>query len=245
MNITHLRHLFRAYLIESKRTLLICSLISFGLLALAFATNAMPEILPITPYLITLWIAGSFFQFSLKKNNSVHFFNLPVTTAEKFIHAILTTLLIGIGIHLIAFVGAYIGYYLIHPLLHINIDKARWIANDKMSIWNQLIMHKKAYWFYGASLAALLFGSIYFKTKAIVKSLSSGLGFLFGIALYFWALFSITFWKDINSIHQYNGSMDFNLADSPFWYEHYYIAPIALIVFFLSLTYLRLRETEV
>jgi hypothetical protein len=243
MNITHLIQLFRAYFIENKRTLLICCLISFGLLALAFATNAMPEILPITPYFITLWIAGSFFQFSLKKNSSVHFFNLPVTTAEKFTHAVLSILFIGVVIHLLAFAGAYFGYYVIYPLLHINIDEVRWLANDRPSIWKQLTWRRDPNLTYGVTLAALLFGSIYFKTKAIFKSLGSGLSFLIGIGLYFWALFSIIFCKEINSANR--GSINFNLTDSPFWQEYYYIIPITLIVFFLSLTYLRLKETEV
>jgi hypothetical protein len=245
MNITHLIHLFRAYFIENKKTLLICCLISFGLLALAFATNAMPEILPVTPYLIMLWIVGSFFQFSLKKNNSVHFFNLPVTTAEKFTHSILAILFIGIVIHTLAFAGAYFGYYVIYPLLHVNIDEVRWIANGRMSIWEQLTWTKPIYWTYGVGLAAFLFGSIYFKTKAIFKSLGSGLGFLTGIGFYFWALVSITFRALFNGESQYRSSVNINLTDTPFWQEHYYVIPIALIVFFLSLTYLRLKETEV
>jgi hypothetical protein len=245
MNIIRLTHLFRAYLIENKKTLLICCLISFGLLAFAFSINAMPEILPVTPYFIILWLTGSFFQFSLKKNNSAHFFNLPITTAEKFTHAILTILLIGIVIHLLAFAGAYFGYYIVHPLLHNNIDEYRWIANDRMSIWKQLTFLKGTYWVYGVGIAALLLGSIYFKTKALLKSLGSALGLSTVFSLYFLALTYIAFGKLLNGGNEYHDSVNFNLADSPFWQEHYYLIPIALIVFFLSLTYLRLKETEV
>jgi hypothetical protein len=245
MNITRLTHLFRAYFIENKKTLLICCLISFGLLAFAFTVNAMPEIEPFTPYLITLWFAGSFFQSSLKKNNSTHFFNLPVSTTEKFIHSVVVLIIIGAAVHLLAFAGAYTGHYLIHPLLNNNINEYRWIGNGKMAVWDQLILYKEAYWVYGIGMVSLLFGSIYFKTKAIIKSVGSGLGILLGISFYYLGLIAITFRALFNGDPLYRSSLNINLTNSPFWQEHYYLIPIVLIVFFLSLTYLRLRETEV
>ncbi|MDR2971277.1 MAG: hypothetical protein LBU83_05025 [Bacteroidales bacterium] len=245
MNILNITNLFRAYFIENKKTLLICCLISFGLLAFAFTVNTMPEILPITPYIITLWFAGSFFQSSLKKNNSTHFFNLPVSNAEKFIHSVLTIIIIGAVIHLLSFAGAYTGYYLIHPLLNNNIEEYQWIVNNKIAVWDQLLMQKEAYWTYSVGGTALLFGSIYFKSKAIIKSVGSGLGILLGISFYFLALISITFRALFNAEPLYRSSININFSDTPFLQEYYFLIPIALIVFFLSLTYLRLKETEV
>jgi hypothetical protein len=239
MNITHIINLFRAYFIENKKLLLICSVITFALVAWEFTSTAIPEISLMVPYLIPLWIAGTCFQSSLKRNNCTHFFNLPVTTCEKFLYATVSILIIGVVFQLLGIAGAYTGRYLIRPLLY-----SESYLHYRFNIIEYLLGLKE-YLYYAAALIGLFFGSIYFKKNAFWKTLAIGVGFLFSIALYSWALISITFWKEINSAHQYRGSINFNLADTPFWQEHHYIIPIVLIVFFLSLTYLRLRETEV
>jgi membrane-associated PAP2 superfamily phosphatase len=189
-----------------------------------------------------LWLACSFFQFSLKKNNSIHFFNLPVTTLEKFTHALLAVGVIGIVIHLLAFAGAYTGYYFVRPLFQ--IEESKWIIDG--SLWKELAWHKEAYWGYAAALAALLFGSIYFRTKALIKSIGTFLAFSFASSLYSFLLFYIAFgniWNKKELLAEH--SININIIDPLSWEEYYYVAPIAVIMFFLSLTYLRLRETEV
>jgi len=240
MNITHIINLFRAYFIENKKSLLISCLISFGILTFAHSIHAMPEIAPITPFVITVWLAASFFQFSLKKNNCTHFFNLPVTTCEKFTHAIATLIIFGVVIHFLALAGAYVGYFLIHPLLNNSIDETRWIINGRVDIWEQYLLDWKVVAFYIAGIVAFLFGSIYFKRKALLKSLGCSMGFSFGLSFYTLGLIYIAF-GSINS----SNNVSFNIANGDFLYEHWYIVPITLTLFFLSLTYLRLRETEV
>ena len=248
MNTTHIINLFRAYFFEHKKMLLICCIISFGALAWAFANRAMPEILPITPYFIVIWVAGNFFQFSLKKNNSAHFFNLPVTAADKLIHSIVVILLLGIVIHSLALAGAYIGYYVIHPLLNTNINEIRWTIHGKMSIWEQLILiDKGAYLYYLAAISAFLFGSIYFKKNAFWITIACGIGFFFGVFLYYLALLFIVLGtiKDLGGYQYSFESTSISMLTSLFSQDNYYIIPIVLILFFLSLTYLRLKETEV
>jgi hypothetical protein len=247
MNIIRINNLFRAYFIENRKMLLICCLISFGALAWCFTISAMPEILPIAPYVIMLFLAGMFFQSSLKKNNSTHFFNLPVSTAEKFIHATVVLLILGIVIHLIAFAGAYTGCHLIRPIFNHEVDTNRWIFNGRMSIWNQLVLFWQQYLVYAAALSAALFGSIYFRGKALIKTLGVGVGFLFGIALWSFMLIRLFLWDFFTNLRDSNidSGDNFNIMGPGFLENHYYIISIVLIVFFLSLTYLRLRETEV
>jgi len=240
MNITHIINLFRAYFIENKKTLLISCLISFGILTFAHTINAMPELAPIAPFAITLWLAGNFFQSSLKKNNCTHFFNLPVTTCEKFTHAIVTLAVFGIIIHFLALAGAYAGYYVVHPLLNTDINETRWLINGKMDIWGQYCLNWHIISYYIAAIVTFLFGSIYFRRWAFLKSIGWGLGFSFGISFYALGLIYIAFGSMSSS-----NNVSINIANGDFLYEHWYIFPIAIIVFFLSLTYLRLKETEV
>jgi hypothetical protein len=249
MNTTRIINLLRAYFVENKKMLLICCIISFGVFAFLHTIVAAPELSIFLPPLIMFWVAGTFFQYSLKRNNSTHFFNLPVTAAEKFVHAILVLAVCSVAIRLLAIAGAYVGYYVIHPLLNTDIDTNRWIWCGKPSIWEQYRMYFKEFTHaYLMPLSIFLFGSIYFKKNAFWKTIVSGIGFMFGYVLYVFALLFIAFGtikpRFNTGIHSFNTVIDMP-PNTLFLQEHYYIIPIALAVFFLSLTYLRIRETEV
>jgi hypothetical protein len=245
MNLTRLTNLFRSSFIENKKTLLICSIISFSVLAFGFTISAMPEIAPLTPYALMFFLSGMFFQPSLKKNNSTYFFNLPVSTIEKFIHAIVVIIIIGVIIHLLAIAGAFTGYYVFHPLLHNDIDINRWVANGKMDIINQLMFDRTNLYIYAVLISVFLFGSVYFKSKAFIKTIAVGTIVSSSFSFYIFILMTIVFRNLFIDLRETKIDFEFNIMGSSFWQNYSHVIPIALILFFLSLTYLRLRETEV
>ena len=217
--------------------MLICSLIVFGVMAYGFTVSRMPEISPLIPFVILMWIAGTFFQSSLKKNNSTHFFNLSATSCEKLVNAIVILVLLAAIFQIFIIAGSYTGYYLLRPIFVSN--EARWIANGKPEVWEQIFMFKEAYWAFFVALSAFLFGSIYFKKNAFIKTIGIGIGGMFAIAIYSLLLVFIAFGE--KSYQSANINVNYN----HFLLNYGYIFCIALIVFFLSLTYLRLKETEV
>ena len=247
MNIARISYLFRAYFIENKRKLLICCFISLGTLGFAYSTNAMPEFSPLVPYFITFWLAGTFFQYTLRKNNSPNFLNLPVTTAERFIHAIFILLIIGAVMFFLALAGSYIGYYIIHPLFDTNMDEYRWVINGEMSIWNQHTEYLGGWLYYLVVFSTFLFGSVYFKKGAFWKTLICETSFLIVLGFYNRLLEFIAFGHSNLAVVDKGELIIFtktNILHSSFWGINFHVILIALLLFFLSLTYLRLKETE-
>ena len=244
MNITHIKHLFRAYFIENKKRVLIGSIICFAALAWGFSTYTGPEISPVVPFGFLIVIAAASFQSSLKKNNTTHFFNLPVTAAEKLVNAIAVILVFCIIIYVTSLAGSYAGYYIFRPLFHPNGGHLRFmqILGDR-SILEWSLGDIRLYLYFAAALSAFLFGSIYFKKNALWITAASGLGFLMSIAIYQIVLLYIAFGNFTETLPK-NHPKSINILNLDFLID-YHAIPIAIILFFLSLTYLRLRETEV
>jgi hypothetical protein len=231
MNIIHLINLFRAYLIENKKVLLIYCLITFGIAILGFSTNSMQVIAILVPYFILYWVAGTFFQSTLKRNNNTHFFVLPVTALEKFIHAVAVILILGITLLTLEIAGAYIGAYILRPLynmgevvMQLDTHIYKLISLDALS-----------------SLSLFLFGSIYFVKNAFIKTWASISAISIGVVLYFIGLTLHIFGnlRTIDNLLIINNDSFLPLAN------YFYIFTILFAALFLSLTYLRLRETEV
>jgi hypothetical protein len=230
MNILTINSLFRAYLIENKKSLLILGIIIFGITVFFYTLPSVPEDIRNFPSYLWFWLAGTFFQSYFKKNSSTHFFNLPATTGEKFTHAVVVILFAGIVIELLTVAGAFIGTYLIHPLFYIN-------ESNGMSIFEVSSTRCFDYLMNIAIAFAFLFGSIYFRKNAFLKSLAIGIGVLFAVAIYFRAMERVTFGETLD------GSVP--IAEIFSLQNYYFIIPIIFTLFFLFLTYLRLRETEV
>jgi hypothetical protein len=238
MNITNIINLSRAYFIENKKTLLIQCLCVFGIGVIGFSISGMPEITPFIGHFVLLIVASRFFQSYLKKNNTTHFFTIPATSFEKFIHAIIMLIIVGIIFQILMFAGACIGHYSILPLFRTEIN------THGFSFLGIIIMDCKGYLYLVVALSVFLFGSIYFKNKTLIKTFCVGFGLFFGTAMLFLILLRIIFFDLRNIDTELFNSININLAPI-FEANHYYIIPIVLIVFFLSLTYLRLKETEV
>jgi len=135
--------------------------------------------------------------------------------------------------------GAYVGTYLLQPLFF--HDMHLYTLTLETNIWEQtIIISWKEYLHLFAAISAFLFGSIYFKKNAVWKTLGTGIGFLIGLAFFSILLFYIAF-----------GNLKENLGNEmihinyEFLGDYHYIVSTTLIAFFLSLTYLRLKETEV
>lgn len=230
MNITHIINLFRAYLIENKKILLIYCLATFALAVLGSSFFSVPVLSLIVPYLILIWVAGTFFQSSLKKNNCTHFFNLPVTTAEKFTHAVGVILVLLIALAALLLAGTYIGTYFIRPL-YIPITSDWQLSSE---------IYKMVSWDFATSLSVFLFGSIYFKKNSFIKTWGTVSVISIAVIFYFFGLIFIVFGTRSAEI---NSSI--NIFDFSFFQNYYYLLYSVVILFFLSLTYLRLKETEV
>ena len=237
MNLTRISYLLRAYLIENKKRLLICCLIVFAAAILDSTLNYSLELSDILTCFILFWIAGRYFQSSLKRNNSTHFFNLPVTTGEKLIVATVFITVFSTVILLLYNAGAYTGYYGLRPILN---PEGRSIYVER-NLPVATLWEIQTYLYIAVTLFVFLFGSIYFKKNAFVKTIASGVGFFIGVISYQLVLLRIAF-GNLNDIA--HNKLTVNLRDYEFVSE-YHIIPIVLILFFLSLTYLRLKETEV
>jgi len=242
MNITRVINLLRAYFIERRKMLLILTIIAFAVATLE-PIGGLLEIAPLAPYGFLIVLAGMFFQPSLKRNNSTHFFSLPVTVGEKFCHAIVVFVTLMIACHIILIAGTYAGYYLIRPVFNStqNVLVANGIGILELNIW-----YLRGYLFYAAVLSTFLFGSIYFKKKAFLKTLAVGLGFLLiFIPLYNYLLLFIAFGSFMPFTGgEYSFEMT-HILHLSFYAKYSYMIFSVITLFFLSLTYLRLKETEV
>jgi len=239
MNLIRIKNLYIAYFIEHKKRVILGSIICFLALAWGFAQYSGPEISPAVPFLFLLGIAGASFQSSLKKNNTTHFFNLPVTAGEKLVNAIAVILTFCIIICAASLAGAYVGYYFLHPFLNPSGGHQVFINEiSQKGVFNYLLQPLQGLLYFAAALSTFLFGSIYFKKNAIWITAAIGLGFFICLGLYIIALLYIVF----GSL-SISGEVSLQARNLDFLLQYYF--PIAITLFFLSLTYLRLKETEV
>jgi len=236
MNIINITNLFRAFLIESKKGLLIGCALTFGIAVLLYSVSVAQEI-GLTWVYYALFFVVAFSPFGFMKNRA-HFFTLPANTAERFIYVLLVIVVLGILFHLLALAGAYLGAYLIQPLIY---SGANSYLFSEVNIFKNNLWSWKEYLDFVTLLSPFLFGTIYFKKSAFFKTFGIAMGFLFAIALYFLALVYIIF----GNMAFFDDAIQINIANSSFLQNYEYIFNILIAVFFLSLTYLRLRETEV
>jgi len=234
MNIINITNLFRAYLIESKKNLLIGCAIIFGIALLLYSVTPMWEIdLTWSYYAIFFYVVFSPFGFM---QNRAHFFTLPANTAEKFTYVLLTIVAASILFFSLALAGAYFGAYLIHPLIY---GSDNYLFSE-MNIFKDSLLSWRGYLNFVLALSVFLFGTIYFKKNSFFKTFGIAMGFIFAIAIYFIALLYIIFGG-----MAFNDSISINIANYSFLQTYDYVLTALIAVFFLSLTYLRLRETEV
>jgi len=220
--------------------MLICCLIVFAAATLDFTLSYSAGLSIFLACFIPYWVAGRFFQSSLKSTNSTHFFNLPVTTGEKLLNATITVIVLGFIIELFLVAGGYLGYYGIRPVL--NPEQECIYQKIGVDLFYGELYDWKMYLYYAVPLFVFLFGSIYFKKNSFWKTFGCGMGFFAGIAFYILVLLAISFRNFDETLLSSNATVE--LRDYSFVTQSH-IIPIVVILFFISLTYLRLKETEV
>jgi len=229
MNITNINSLLKAYFIENKKTLLILCVIIFGTTLFLYTLPSVSEDVRDFPSYLWFWLAGTFFQPYLRKNSSTHFFSLPASIVEKFIHAVVIVLLAGIAIEALTSAGACVGQYFIRPFFYFSETNVGILELTSSKVFDYLLSL--------AIATGFLLGSIYFRRHAFIKSLAIGIGILFAVAIYFRVMERIVYGKLLD-----NSAPD---AELFFFQDYHSLMLCVLALFFLLLTYLRLRKTEV
>jgi hypothetical protein len=191
------------------------------------------------------FIAGTFFQFSLKNNNEAHLLTLPVSSAEKLIYSVVVLTVLGFVIQLLTIAGVNLGYWVLRPLVDSSFVTGEGIIHvfdtPTVKTWDGFLV-------YVSGLSIFLFGSIYFKKLAFIKTISCGLGFSFIVPLYNLLLNLIAFGNATpfaGSGYPFETTSKLIIFHVSFYEEYLSWACAAITLFFFLLTYLRLKETEV
>ena len=223
--------------------LLIVAIMTF--IGLVSSANEDYNLLNLPLKIIVIVLAGTTFKKLAIPSQAVSYFMIPVSTAEKTIVAILfLQLYYIIGIGILSFVGFYIGQIIHNLILFIPFFKQLFIEIE--STTPHFTLSSISYSDIGTSLLNLtlyvsifLFGSIYFRKNAIIKTLLSVGGFIFAIMI-----INIIILGIVNINHPYNHT-SFNLVNLSVETNIIsYTLKVLAILFFWFITYLRLKETE-
>jgi hypothetical protein len=224
--------------------LLVGAVVAFAV-AILETINYWSDISILACMVFIIVIAGVFFQSSLKRNNCTHFFTLPVTAGEKFFHAIVVLIILMIVLQVMLIAGTYAGY-LIRPVFN-NVENPSVV--DEISVLKLTVLPIEGYLFFAAVVATFLFGSVYFKKNAFLKTLAIGAGSFIGIALLYNPLLLFIAFGSSNPFtgggYSYAITGKVQMLDFPFYEPYTWLVLSAIALFFLSLTCLRLKETEV
>lgn len=230
MNTTRILHLLKAYFIENKKTMLIFGAIVLGVAAIeTFIKPIYPSGTTGFWIAIVLVISATFFQKVQKTGRNTQYFTLPANSFEKLLAGFITIHLLWIFLIFGEIIGYLLGY------------SAKGITNSFIFPFdlNKDTYDLNMFYIIEGFIPILLFGSIYFKNNSIIKTplsfLLVGLGSGFLMLLVMFALSGFNF--------ENMEGLNFNMNNLPNWVS--YLGGTISILFFYSLTYLRLKETEV
>jgi|GEM_PF-1676968 hypothetical protein len=236
LSINRIGLLFKRFFIQNLRK-------DIRLVGAAAACSAVMHFLqfpltmgPLTPVVlfVSLYAAGTIYKLYANRNHGLVYTMLPASTLEK---VIVNILLVSVYYVILAFIADFIGAILgriTTYLLDVGLNGFTAAElNFDLSFQNQ----------FGRCLLVLamfqsifLFGSIYFRKFAIVKTILVGLGLLFAVILVIFIM--ATTIMDTTSYYTYTPSFgEFRYLDV--------IVAACITLFFWGMSYLRLRETEV
>lgn len=213
----------------------------FGLLTVHFKDY---EIFQFIYVIVLLVLAGTTFKLLTNQPRAMAYLTLPASTAEK---TVVTIAYINIYYLVLLAVSSFIGYYfgqLLQNLIAV-IPFFRNLFGAEGSY--TFTLSSVSFEDFGDNLmtlttgiSILLFGSLYFRKHAILKTLLVICGFAF--ALFILDMIVIASVTSGFSLTAYN----FDLPDTPQWLHTLidYAVPSIITLFFWFMTYIRLRETE-
>ena len=213
----------------------------FGLLSVHFEDYGVFHFLYVTVLLV---LAGTTFKVLSNQPRAMAYLTLPASAAEK---TVVTIAYLNIYYFLLLSVSSFIGYYfgqLLQNLIAI-IPFFRDLFGAEGS--HTFTLSAVSFKDFGDNLltltmaiSILLFGSLYFRKHAILKTLLVLCGFCFAILIL--DMIVIASVTSGFSLTAYN----FDLPDTPQWFHTLieYAVPSVVTLFFWFMTYIRLRETE-
>ena len=227
---------------DLRLTLLIAGVMAFfGLVSVHFEDYGIFHFLYVTVLLV---LAGTTFKMLTNQPHAMAYLTLPASTAEK---TVVTIAYVNIYYFLLLSVASFVGYYF-GQLLQ-NLIAIIPFFRDLFGAEGSHTFALSAVSFEGfgdrlliltMGLSILLFGSLYFRKHAILKTLLVFCGFAF--ALFILDMIVIASAGSALGLTAYN----VNLPDLPKWLGTLieYTVPSVVTLFFWFMTYIRLRETE-
>ena len=213
----------------------------FGLVSSSFKDY---DVLGFINVIVLLVLAGTTFKMLTSQPRAMAYLTLPASAAEK---TVVTIAYLNIYYFLLLSVSSFVGYYF-GQLLQ-NLIAVIPFVRDIFGFDGDHVFNLSAVSFdgFGDNLLALttvisvlLFGSLYFRKHAILKTLLVFCGFAFAILIL--DMIVIASVTSGFSLTAYN----FDLPDTPQWLHTFidYAVPSIITLFFWFMTYIRLRETE-
>lgn len=213
----------------------------FGMVSSSFKDY---DVLGFINVIVLLVLAGTTFKMLTSQPRAMAYLTLPASAAEK---TVVTIAYLNIYYFLLLSVSSFVGYYF-GQLLQ-NLIAVIPFVRDIFGFDGDHVFNLSAVSFdgFGDNLLALttvisvlLFGSLYFRKYAILKTLLTAC--VFGFAIFFLDVIVIS---SAGYAFRLNG-YDVKLPDLPGWIGTLveYTVPSVITLFFWFMTYIRLRETE-
>ncbi len=233
MNFRNIINLSRRYFIEGGRkditTFFIVTLIIAFIGFIQPMGRVSDSFMAFVLFIMSVLYAGRTFSIFQPVSKTIHYLTIPASTAEKTLfNACLVYLYYNALLIAALFLGTTISE-LIHKLMSSDYNFQLYFPFDWSDLLSLLTLE-----------SVFLFGSIYFKTHPVAKTLLS----LMVIMIFFFILDTSIFGHYMNSLSP-EKMMHLNKSMEEATINHYaYGFCIVVFVFFNFMTWLRLRETE-
>jgi len=204
-----------------------------------FILGLLSVAMPIYVIVLCIFTGTYFYNFSKTEQNT-HYFLIPASTFEKFT---VNLFLIYIYLTFLFVLTLFFGVLFKEILSFIIYNKNMNLLNVSSVYFSQFNVNQMLFIFVIQSI--LMFGSIYFKKNALLKTIIS----IFSTLLMMGIVFIITIYVNIDHSTNLLFTVDNINMKSPhiLWIKEYipFIFSFIIISFFWVLSYLRLRESEV
>ena len=212
----------------------------FGLLSSSYSDY---DLLRFPIVCVLLVLAGTTYKMLAVPSRAMEYLMLPASTAEK---TVVTIAYLNIYYVLMMMASSFVGFYFGQMLQNL-IAIIPFFRDLFGSSGHNFALSAVSFNELGSNLltltcglSILLFGSLYFRRHAILKTLLVGCGFCFAIFILDMIVISSAGYAYDLTIH------NVSLPDLPKWVEAMIeiAVPCIVTLFFWFMTYLRLRETE-